>query len=83
MAPVLLSYGAMDTKRLIAVRHVRAAGRTIPVELFRNDCGTVAARCHFSSGDMPIIDGPTAEEVMAAVEDSMEGLLFARARSAA
>lgn len=73
----------MDRTKLIAVRHVKAAGRTIPVELFRNECGTVAARCLIGSSDMPIIDGTTSEEVMAAVEDALEGLLFARARLAA
>jgi hypothetical protein len=73
----------MDPKKLIAVRHVKAAGRIIPVELFRNDCGTVAARCHLSKTDIPIIDGPSTEDVMAAVEDVMEGLLFARDRPTA
>ena len=79
----LLGSKSVDKNRLIAVRHVKAAGRTIPVELFRNECGTVAARCLIGSADMPIIDGPTVEEVMAAVEDAIEGLLFARARLAA
>ncbi len=68
----------MKTKELIGVRQVKARGRIIPVELFWNDCGTVAARCLFGDGDMPIIDGPTADDVMAAVEDSIDGLLFAR-----
>jgi hypothetical protein len=81
--PCLALDGDVNTIRPIAVRNVKAAGRTISVELFRNECGTVAARCLLGSGDMPIIDGPTAEEVMAAVEDSMEGLLFARERTAA
>jgi hypothetical protein len=79
----LLGSKSVDKNRLIAVRHVKAAGRTIPVELFRNECGTVAARCLIGSADMPIIDGPTVEETMAAVEDAIEGLIFARTRLAA
>jgi hypothetical protein len=79
----LLRSKPVDKTKLIAVRHVKAAGRTIPVELFRNECGTVAARCLIGSADMPIIDGPTLEAAMAAVEDAIEGLLFARARLAA
>ncbi len=72
----------MDKKDLIAVRHLKAGGRVIPVELFRNACGTVAARCHLGS-DVPIIDGPSADEVLKAVEDALEGLLLARALRAA
>ncbi len=64
---------------LIAIRHVRVAGRTIPIELFRNEGGSVAARCRLGAADTPIIDGPNEEEVLAAIEDSLEGLLFARA----
>jgi hypothetical protein len=79
----LLQSKCVDKNQLIAVRHVKAAGRTIAVELFRNECGTVAARCLIGSADMPIIDGPTVEEAMGAVEDAIEGLLFARARLAA
>jgi len=79
----LLQGKGVDKTKLIGVRQVKAGGRTIPVELFRNECGTVAARCLIGSADMPIIDGPTTEEVMAAVEDALEGLLFARARLAA
>jgi len=79
----LLGSKSVDRNHLIAVRQIKAAGRTIPVELFRNECGTVAARCLIGSADMPIIDGPTVEEAMAAVEDAIEGLLFARARLAA
>jgi hypothetical protein len=63
---------------LIAIRHLRAGGRVIPVELFRNEGGSVAARCRIDEGDAPIIDGPTEAEVLAAVEESLEGLLAAR-----
>ncbi len=68
----------MDRTNLIAVRHVQAAGRTIAVELLRNEGGSVAARCLLEDGEMPIIDGPTVESAVAAVEDALEGLLFAR-----
>lgn len=72
----------MDKPNLIAVRHLKAGGRVVQVELFRNECGTVAARCHLGS-DFPIIDGPSVEEVVKAVEDALEGLLLARALRAA
>jgi hypothetical protein len=64
---------------LISIRHVRAAGRIIPVELSRNAGGSIAARCHLGATDTPIIDGPSEEEVLAAIEESLEGLLYARA----
>jgi len=69
----------VDKNKLIAVRHVKAGNRVIPVELFRNEGGSVAARCIIADSDMPIIDGATADEAMATVEDALEGLLFARA----
>jgi hypothetical protein len=72
----------VDKSDLIAVKHLKAGGRVVAVELFRNTCGTVAARCHLG-GDFPIIDGPSAEEVLKAVEDALEGLLLARALRAA
>lgn len=72
----------MDKSNLIAVKHLKAGGRVIPVELFRNACGSVAARCNLGS-EFPIIDGPSAEEVLRAVEDALEGLLLARALRAA
>ncbi len=72
----------MDKADLIAVKHLKAGGRVIPVELYRNACGTVAARCDLGS-DFPIIDGPSADEVLKAVEDALEGLLLARALRAA
>lgn len=72
----------VDKANLIAVRHLKAGGRVVQVELFRNECGTVAARCHLGT-DFPIIDGPSVEEVMKAVEDALEGLLLARTLRAA
>lgn len=69
-----------DTEqKLIAIRHVRAGGRTIPVELYRNEGGSVAARCRIGAADTPIIDGPSEDEVLAALEESLEGVLYARA----
>ena len=44
----------------------------------QNEGSSVAARCVLGSGDTPIIDAPTAEEALAAVEDALEGLLLAR-----
>jgi len=72
----------VDKTDLIAVRHLKAGGRVIAVELYRNACGTVAARCHLGD-DVPIIDGPSADEVLKAVEDVLEGLLLARSLRAA
>lgn len=72
----------MNKSDLIAVRTLKAGGRSIPVELYRNRCGTVAAHCRLGA-DMPIIDGPSVEEVLKAVEDALETLLLARAQRAA
>jgi hypothetical protein len=68
----------VETTNLIEIRRLEVGGRTIVVELFRNAGGSVAARCVLGDAEMPILDGPSAEEVMAAVEDAIEGLLFAR-----
>ncbi len=81
VARVLLLEGSMDKTKLIAIRHLTVGGRVIPVELFRNDGGSVAARCILADADAPIIDGATADEAMAAVEDILEGVLLARGRS--
>ena len=71
--------GDVTDSNLIGVRHLRASGRLIAVELFRNAGGSVAARCRLGAGDEPIIDGPSEDEVVAAVQDALEGLLLARA----
>ena len=86
LAPrLLLHVATMSAKalepKLIAVRHLHAGGRTIQVDLFRNERGSVAARCHLGAADKPIIDGPSEAEVLAAVADAMDGLLLARATS--
>src|SRR3989442_11682101 len=52
---------SVDNKNLIAVRYVKAAGRTIPVHFFRNDGGSVAGRFMLDPKDTPILDGPNPE----------------------
>ncbi len=75
----LLPIHSVEPTNLIEIRHLRVNGRTVPVELSRNAGGSVAARCLLGETEMPIIDGPSTEEVMAAVEAAIEDLLFARA----
>jgi hypothetical protein len=67
--------------QLIDVRELRSGNRRVVVQLFRNAGGSVAARCVLGEADMPIIDGKSAEEAMATVEDALEGVLLARAAS--
>jgi hypothetical protein len=76
--PVLADFAGMAGSPILAVRHLQASGRTIPVFLSRNEGGSVAARCMFAAGDTPIIDGPTAEEVLRLVQDAIDGLLMVR-----
>jgi hypothetical protein len=38
----------------------------------------VAARCVIGANDTPIVDGPTTEEVLRLLQDSLDGLLLAR-----
>jgi len=68
----------VTAQKLIGVRHLRSEGRKIPVLLFRNDSGSVAARCLIRPGDTPILDGPSAEEVLALVAGVIDDLLLAR-----
>ncbi len=68
----------MNGSNLIAVRQVRIGNRLVTVELIQNEGSSVAARCVLAAGDTPIIDAPTVEEALAAVEDALEGLLLAR-----
>ncbi len=74
----LLSHARMTNTNLIAVRQVRVGDRLVRVELFQNEGSSVAARCVLGARDTPIIDAPTADEALAAVEDALEGLLMAR-----
>ncbi len=71
----------MPGSRVLAVRHLQASGRTIPVFLSRNEGGSVAARCVLDAGDTPIVDGPSMEEVLRLLQDAIEGLLMARVRT--
>ena len=79
LAPLLLAQAAVNRDELIDVREVRSGGRRVVVQLFRNEGGSVAARCVLGEADMPIIDGRSAEEALATVEDAIEGVLLARA----
>jgi hypothetical protein len=63
---------------ILAVRHLQASGRSIPVFFSRNEGGSVAARCVLDTGDTPIVDGPSTEEVLRLLQDAIEGLLMAR-----
>jgi hypothetical protein len=78
MALHLLFPRCMAGSALLAVRHVQAFGRTIPVFLTRNEGGSVAARCMLEPGDTPIIDGPTTEDVLRLVREALDGLVLAR-----
>ncbi len=69
----------MDPKKLIAVRHVYAGGRVIPIHFFRNDGGSVAGRFMLDAKDTPILDGPSPEAIIAVLQDVIDGLLLARA----
>ncbi len=64
--------------KLIAVRHLQAGGRLIPVHFFQNDGGSVAGRFVLSAKDTPILDGPTPEAVLELMRDVLDGLLLAR-----
>ncbi len=64
--------------KLIAVRHLHAGGRLIPVHFFQNDGGSVAGRFVLSAKDTPILDGPTPEAVLELMRDVLDGLLLAR-----
>ena len=68
----------VNTQKLIAVRHLRAGGRLIPVHFFRNDGGSVAGRFVLGAQDTPIVDGPNPEAVLALLRDVIDGLLLAR-----
>ena len=78
LGPPLALSGGMAGSPILAVRHVQASGRSIPVFLSRNEGGSVAARCVLEGGDTPIVDGPSTEEVLRLLQDAIEGLLLAR-----
>jgi len=68
----------VNQKNLIGVRHLRAGGRLIPVQFYRNDGGSVAGRFVLGAQDTPILDGPNPEAVLALLRDVIDGLLLAR-----
>jgi len=76
-APLAL-HPIVTRQKIIAVRHLRAGGRLIPVQFSRNDGGSVAGRAVLGAQDTPILDGPDPEAVLALLRDVMEGLLMAR-----
>ena len=65
-------------QKIIAVRHLRAGGRLIPVHFSRNAGGSVAGRAVLGVQDTPIVDGPDPEAVLAVLRDVIDGLLLAR-----
>jgi len=65
-------------QKIIAVRHLRAGGRLIPVQFSRNAGGSVAGQAVLSAQDTPIVDGPDPEAVLAVLKDVIDGLLLAR-----
>jgi hypothetical protein len=74
----LLSTSAVTQPKIIAVRHLRAGGRLIPIHFFRNQGGSVAGRALISDHDMPIVDGPDPETVLELLRDVIDDLLLAR-----
>ena len=80
MARTLLDETYVETRpgRLIGVRHLWAGTRRTVVVLTRNEGESVAGHCFLEGAERPIIDGPTAGWVLAAIEDSFEALLLAR-----
>jgi hypothetical protein len=78
VARSLLLSVTVNDKNLIAVRHLRAGGRLIPVHFFRNAGGSVAGRFVLGAQDTPIVDGPSPEAVLEILRDVIDGLLLAR-----
>src|SRR5438309_11300969 len=70
--------GPVTQQKIIAVRHLRAGGRLIPVHFSRNAGGSVAGRAVLGAQDTPILDGPDPEAVLAVLRDVIDGLLLAR-----
>lgn len=70
--------GRVVDRRLIGIRHLESGGRKIPVLLFRNGSGSVAAHCLIQPGDTPILDAPSPEAVLALAAAVIDDLLLAR-----
>jgi hypothetical protein len=71
-----------QNEKIIAVRHLRAGGRLIPVQFSRNAGGSVAGRAVLGAQDTPIVDGPDPEAVLALLRDVIDSLLLARRQPA-
>ena len=82
MARGLLSGTDVNQQKPIEVRHLRAGGRLIPVQFFRNAGGSVAGRFVLGAEDTPIVDGPTPEAVLEVLQDVIDSLLLARKKVA-
>ena len=78
LARRLLASRSVTDQKIIAVRHLRAGGRLIPVHFSRNAGGSVAGRAVLGAQDTPILDGPDPEAVLAVLRDVIDGLLLAR-----
>lgn len=81
VARTLLCGTTVTGQKLIGVCHLRSEGRKIPVLLFRNGTGSVAARCLIHPGDTPILDGPSPEAVLALLAGVIDDLMLARQAS--
>ena len=78
LARRLLLAPLVKPNKLIGVRLLKVRGRCVPVLLFRNRSGSVAARLVLGKEDQPILDGPTPAAVLSVIEDALESLLLAR-----
>lgn len=76
--PVFAPRERVTKQKIIAVRHLRAGGRSIAVHFFRNQGGSVAGRAFLSEQDTPIVDGPDPDAVLELLRDVMDSLLLAR-----
>ena len=78
----LAEKSGMSHAHLIAIRHVEAQGRRIPVLLSRSERGSFAGRLLLAAGDAPILDGPTLESVVALIAGQIDRVLYARMKGA-
>ncbi len=76
--PAFAHPGRVTKPKIIAVRHLRAGGRSIAVHFFRNQGGSVAGRALLGEQDTPIVDGPDPDTVLELLRDVMDSLLLAR-----
>jgi hypothetical protein len=76
--PAIAPGDGVTKPKIIAVRHLRAGGRSIAVHFFRNQGGSVAGRAFLSEQDTPIVDGPDPDAVLEVLRDVIDSLLLAR-----